>query len=54
MVRNPAASARDAGSIPDLGRSPGEGNGSLLQYSGLEKDMDRTVHGVARSWTRTE
>ena len=54
MVRNPAASARDTGSIPDLGRSPGEGNGSLLQYSGLEKDMDRTVHGVVKSWTRTE
>ena len=39
MVKNPAASAgdkRDAGSIPGWGRAPGEGNGNLLQYSGLE------------------
>ena len=45
------------GSIPGLGRSPGEGNGSSLQYSCLEKPMDRgawraTVHGVTKSWTR--
>ena len=32
-VMNPLASARDPGSIPGLGRSPGEGNGNLLQYS---------------------
>ena len=42
----------DLGSIPGLGRSPGEGNGSLLQYSSLENSMDCTVHGVAKSGTR--
>ena len=46
----------DPGSIPGLGRSPGEGNGHPLQYSCLENPMDRgawqaTVHGVAKSWT---
>ena len=47
-----ACHAGDAGSIPGSGRSPGEGNGNLLQYSYLEKPiMDRgawraTVHGV--------
>ena len=35
---------------PGLGRSPGEGKDSLLQYSGLENFMDSTVHGVAKSW----
>ena len=40
------------GSIPGLGRSPGEGKGYPLQYSGLENSMDCTVHGVAKSWTR--
>ena len=52
-----ACNAGDLGSIPGLGRSPGEGNGSPLQYSCLESPMDRgawwtTVHGVAKSWTR--
>ena len=42
----------DLGSIPRLGRSPGEGNGYPLQYSGLEDSMDCVVHGVAKSWTR--
>ena len=46
----------DVGSIPGLGKSPGEENGYLLQYSCLENPMDRgpwwtTVHGVAKSWT---
>ena len=45
--------AGDPGSIPGLGRSPGEGNGKPLQYSCLKNPMDRgvrqaTVHGVAR------
>ena len=40
------------GSIPGLGRSPGEGKGYPLQYSGLEISMDRIVQGVAKSWTR--
>ena len=35
----------DLGSIPGLGRSPGEGKGYPLQYSGLENPMDYTVHG---------
>ena len=42
----------DLGSIPELGRSPGEGNGYPLQYSGLENSMDCIVHGVAKSQTR--
>ena len=41
--------ARDLGSIPGLGRSPGGGKGYPLQYSGLENPMD---HGVAKSQTR--
>ena len=60
MVKNPPANAggvRDAGSIPGLGRSSGEGNGNLLQYSCLENSMDRgvwwsVVQGVAKSRTR--
>ena len=40
-VKNPPANARDMGSTPGLGRSPGEGNGSLLQYSCLGNLMDR-------------
>ena len=44
--------AGDLGSILGLGRSPGEGNGYPLQYSGLENPMDCIVHGVAKSWTR--
>ena len=41
-------SAGDLGSIPGLGRSPGEGNGYPLQYSGLENFMDCIVHRVAK------
>ena len=47
-----ASNAGDLGSIPGLGRSPGEGKGYPLQYSGLENSMDGIVHGVAKSWTR--
>ena len=43
---------RDLGSIPGLGRSPGERKGYPLQYSGLENSMDCIVHGVAKRWTR--
>ena len=43
--------AGDLGSIPGLGRSPGEGIGYPLQYSGLENSMDRRVDGVAKSRT---
>ena len=44
VVKNPPASAgdiRDLGSIPGLGRSPGEGRGNPCQYSSLENPMDR-------------
>ena len=56
-VKNPPANAEDAGSIPGSGRSPGEGNGNLLQYSCLGHPMGRgawraTLHGVAKSWTQ--
>ena len=49
--------AGDLGSIPGSGRSPGKGNGNLLQYYCLENPMDRgawkaTVHGIAKSQTR--
>ena len=40
--------AGDLGSIPGLGRSPGEGKGYPLQHSGLQNSMDCTVHGVAK------
>ena len=59
LVKNLPASAgdvRDTGSIPGLGRSPGEGHDNPLQYSCLENPMDRgawqaTVHRVAKSGT---
>ena len=41
----------DPGSIPGLGRCPGEGQGYPLQYPGLENSMDCIVHGVANSQT---
>ena len=43
--------AGDLGSIPGLGRFPGEGKGYPLQYSGLENSMDCIVHEVAKSET---
>ena len=54
MVKNPPADARDMGSIPELGRSPGGGNGNPLQDSCLEISMDReawwaSVLGVTKS-----
>ena len=60
MVKNLPANAgdlRDAGLIPEQGRRWGEGNGNPLQYSCLEKFMDRRtwwviIHRVAESWTR--
>ena len=42
-----ACNEGDQGLIPGLERSPGEGNGFPLQYSGLESPMDCVVHGVA-------
>ena len=47
-----ACSAGDLGSIPRLGRSPGEGKSYPLQYSGLENSIDCIVHGVPKSQTR--
>ena len=52
-----ACNAGDLSSIPKLGRSPGEGNGTPLQYACLEKPMDKgawwaTVLGVTKSQTR--
>ena len=59
-VKNPSANAGDVrytGSILELGRSPGEGNGDPLQYSCLENPMKREAwwamaHRVTKSWTR--
>ena len=59
VVKKPLPNApdvRDLGSIPGLGRSPGEGNGNPLQYSCQESSMDRgawwaTVHEVVKSQT---
>ena len=44
--------AGDLGLIPGLGRSPGDGNGYPLQYSGLQNSMDCIVHGVTKSQTQ--
>ena len=43
-----ACNVGDLGSIPGLERSPGEGKGYPLQYSGLENSMDYIVHGLQR------
>ena len=53
MVKNPPANAGDASLISKLGRSPGEGNGNLLQYSCLANPTNRgawwvTVHGTTK------
>ena len=63
VVKNPPASARDAGSIPGLGRSPGEGNGNPLRYFCLRNSIVRgawwaTIHGGHKkpdmaNWTTT-
>ena len=62
VVKNLPTHARDVSSIPGSGRSPGEGNGYLLQYSCLENSMERgawqggegesPILGVAISWTQ--
>ena len=68
MVKNPTANAGDAGSVPGLGRSPGEGHGNPLRYSCLDNPTNSggwqaIVHRVANSsdmtahvctWTHTE
>ena len=50
-TKESACKVGDLGSIPGLGRSPGEGNSYPLQYSGLENSMDY-VHGVAKNQTQ--
>ena len=57
VVENQPANTGDLNLIPGSGRSPGEGNGTPLQYSCLENPTDggawwAVVHGVAKSWTR--
>ena len=53
VVKNPPCQARNTGSFPGLGRSPGEGNGNPLKYSCLKNPMDReaweaTAHKVTK------
>ena len=55
MVKNLPANAGVVDSLPESGRSPGDGSGTPLQYSCLGNPMDRgawraTVHGVAKEW----
>ena len=52
MLKNLPADVGDAGSVPGLGRSPGERKGYPLQHSGLENSMGCIVHGVGKSQTR--
>jgi len=51
-VKNLPAMQKTWVKIPGLGRSPGEGKGYPLQYSGLENSVDCIVHGVAKSRTQ--
>jgi len=56
VIKNQPANAGDVGSIPGLGKCPGEGNGNPFQYSCLKNSMDRgawqtTVNGVTKSQT---
>ena len=56
LVKNLPANAGDSGSIPGLGRSPGEGNSNQVQYPCLENTTDRggwstKIHGVTKSQT---
>ena len=58
VVKNPPANSGDLGSSPGSERSPGQGNGNLLQYSYLVYPMDRedrqaTVHGVTKELDTT-
>ena len=58
MVKNLPTNVGDMGSIPGLGRSPGEGNGNPLQYSFVENSMERgawwaAVHGVTKESEKT-
>ena len=53
LVKN-VPNAGDLGSMPGLGRSPGEGRGYPLQYSGLENSRDCVVHGGRKELDTTE
>ena len=57
VLKNLPANSGDVGLIPELGRFPGGGNGTQLQYSCLENVMDRgvwqaIVHGVPKGQTQ--
>ena len=57
VSKESASNAGNLGSIPESGRSPGEGYGNPLQYPCLENSVDRgawwaTIHGVTKSWTK--
>ena len=59
VLKNPPPNTRDVGLIPGLGKSPGEGNSNLFQYSCLGNPMDReawqvTVHGVTKELDMTQ
>ena len=59
VSKESVCNAGDPVSIPGSGRSPGEGNGNLLQYCCLENPMDKgswqaTGHGLAKELDRTE
>ena len=52
VVKNPPANSGDAGSVPGLGKSPGEGNGNPLQYSCLENPMNRGAWWATVHWSQ--
>jgi len=54
VVKNPPASAGDMGSIPELGRSPEEGNSNPLQYSCLGNPRDSGAWWVITHWVAKE
>ena len=54
MVKNPPAAQGNPGSIPGLGRSPGEGNGSPLQYSCLGSPVERGAWRAYGPWGHRE
>ena len=54
VVKNPHVNAGDPGSVPGLGRSPGEGNGNPLQYYCLKNPMDREALAVYSQWSPKE
>ena len=55
MVKNPSANTGDAGSIPESGRSPGEGNGNPLQYSwaSLVAQLVKNLPAMQKTWVQS-